>query len=29
MTFPFTIGISIAVVGIAYLTTRRQPRTEH
>ncbi len=29
MTFPFTAGISIAIVGIAYLATRRQPRTEH
>ena len=29
MTFPFTVGISIVIVGIAYLATRRQPRTEH
>ena len=29
MTSPFTVGISIAIVGIAYLATRRQPRTEH
>ena len=29
MTFPFTVGISIVIVGIAYLATSRQPRTEH
>ena len=29
MTFPFTVGISIVIVGIAYLAMRRQTRTEH
>ena len=29
MTFPFTAGISVLIVGIAYMITRRQSKPEH